>query len=304
MKAFLGYLEKTSQDHIRCYPEYPHFKGFGDWLSINAETPHDLIGTAYFAYSAKLLSEIATALGESGDAQTYQKLFEEVREAFQRRFVTAEGLVHSGTQTALVLALHFDLLPEHLRSSAMVQLVRDIRGRGNHLSTGFVGSSYLPHVLSDGEQWDVVFDLLLQKSWPSWLYAVTQGATTIWERWDGWTHDKGFQDPGMNSFNHYAYGAIGSWMYQVLAGIDLHPEVPGYRKFVIRPHVGGGIEWVKAKHTCLFGDIRSEWSLESGEFVLTVEVPVGTEAEVVMPFSGSTHAVVSGVKTFREPIQS
>ncbi len=128
-----------------------------------------------------------------------------------------------------MLALHFDLLPEELRPVAMTELVRDIERRGDHLSTGFVGTPYISRVLSDNGRPDVAYKLLRQTTWPSWLYSVTQGATTIWERWDGWTHDKGFQDPSMNSFNHYAYGAIGAWMYTTVAGIDIDATKPGYK---------------------------------------------------------------------------
>jgi alpha-L-rhamnosidase len=152
-------------------------------------------------------------LGKAEDVAKYEKLAEEVKAAFIARFVTSEGLIAGGTQTTYVLALHFDLLPENLRATAVDELVRDIKKRGTHISTGFVGSPYIAQVLSDNGRLDVAYELLHQTKHPSWLYAVTQGATTIWERWDGWTHDKGFQDASMNSFNHYAYGAIGAWMY-------------------------------------------------------------------------------------------
>jgi alpha-L-rhamnosidase len=149
--------------------------------------------------------------------------------------VTPEGLIAGGTQTSYVLALHFDLLPQEKRAVAVDELVRDIKGRKNHLSVGFVGSPYIAQVLSDNGRLDVAFDLLHQTDHPSWLYAVTQGATTIWERWDGWTHDKGFQDAGMNSFNHYAYGAIGAWLYAKVAGIEIDENEVAYRHIVFKP---------------------------------------------------------------------
>jgi alpha-L-rhamnosidase len=132
--------------------------------------------------------------------------------------------------------------------------------------------------------------LLFQKEWPSWLYAVTQGATTIWERWDGWTHDKGFQDSSMNSFNHYAYGAIGAWLYQVVAGIDLDPDVPGYQKFILRPQPGAGLTWAKAHLDTLHGRIESEWRIENGTFNWRFVVPPNTSAQVFVPGGESYEA--------------
>jgi alpha-L-rhamnosidase len=209
-ERYMNYLIRTSRDLIRCHPdtlaetdsvvgedvngETSLFGGYGDWLSIKAETPKDLIGTAFLAYSARLMSQIAAALGKPADVEKYTGLFEEVRRAFQHRFVTPAGLVAGMTQTGYVLALHFDLLPEELRPAAVRELVRDIKARKLHLSTGFVGAPYLLHVLARFGQLDTAYALLKQKSWPSWLYPVTQGATTIWERWDGWRPDKGFQD--------------------------------------------------------------------------------------------------------------
>ena len=264
MTRFMDFLLATSPGYIRCAPDYEGWLGFGDWLSINADTPRDLIGTAFLAYDANLMAQIAAVLGKTRDAARYRKLFADVKKAFAARFLvgakrseaetqaaidrtqvaeadaisrgnlkTVEyGPVDSKvfatrffqpTQTAYVLALHFDLLPAKLRPLAAAELVADIERRGDHLSTGFVGSPYLPHVLSSNGRLDVAYKLLAQTTWPSWLYPVTQGATTIWERWDGWTPENGFQDTGMNSFNHYAYGAIGAWLYNTVAGIEIDP---------------------------------------------------------------------------------
>ncbi len=289
LARFIAYLEQNSKDYIRSYEGYPGFPGFGDWLALDGSgltdggTRKDLIGTAFFAYSARLMSRIAAALGKTADAEKYAQLFENVRAAFQKRFVTPAGLVAGATQTSYVLALHFDLLPPELRSVAVDQIVRDIQKRGGHLSTGFVGASYLPFVLSEGGRLDVAYQLLFQKTWPSWLYAVTQGATTIWERWDGWTHDKGFQDVGMNSFNHYAYGAIGEWLYRVVAGLDLDPDRPGYAHIVIRPHPGGGLTHARAAYDSIRGRIVSGWRIADGVLTLEVTVPANTTATVYVP---------------------
>ncbi len=244
MQRFIEFLSQTSQDGLRCYTGYTGWLGFGDWLALDGSdgreggTSKELIGTALFAYSSHLLAKIAHILGKGEDAERYDKLSKQVSEAFVKRFVLPDGTLKGGTQTSYVLALQFDLLPQDLRAIAAAELVRNIRQRDNHLSTGFVGTPYLNWVLSEVDHLDTAYALLKQTTWPSWLYSVTQGATTIWERWDGWTHDKGFQDPGMNSFNHYAYGAVGAWMYAVIGGIDLDPEQPGYKHIIMRPNPG------------------------------------------------------------------
>jgi alpha-L-rhamnosidase len=283
MVRFIDYLELSSRDLIRVYEGYTGFSGYGDWLSINAETPKDLIGTAFFAHSAQLLSRIAGVLGKEKDQQRYTQLFERVKRAFQERYITPTGLVAGHTQTAYVLALYFDLLPEQLRQPAAQALVNNIEQRKMHLSTGFTGAPYLNHALTGSGHLDIAYALLNQKSWPSWLYPVTQGATTIWERWDGWTEDKGFQDPGMNSFNHYAYGSIGDWLYSVVAGIDVDPDQPGFQHIIIRPFPGGGLTFAKAEYNAISGRIASEWRIEQNKFVLTFTIPTNTSAKIYMP---------------------
>ncbi len=289
MRRYVSFLAETSRDGLRNYPEYKGNHGFGDWLALDGSegregaTPKDLIGTAFFAYSARLLGRIARVLGNGEDAERHESLFQDVRRAFQERFVTPGGLVASGTQTSYVLALHFDLLPEHARAVALDALVRDIERRGTHLSTGFVGTPYINWVLSENGRPDIAYALLKQTTWPSWLYPVTQGATTIWERWDGWTHDKGFQDPGMNSFNHYAYGAIGAWLYAVVGGIDLDPERPGYKHIIMRPRPGGGLTRARAELHSIYGPIRSAWTVENGLFDWHITIPVNTSATVYVP---------------------
>ncbi len=287
LKKFMDFQIETSENFIRCFHEYDGFKGFGDWLSINAETPRDLIGTALFAYSAYLMSLIASVLGNIEDERAYQKLFQDIREAFCSRFVSPSGLISGGTQTSYVLALHFDLLPEHLRAGALRELVNDIQNRNFHLSTGFVGAPYLLFVLSRFGRRDIAYQLLNQTSWPSWLYPVTQGATTVWERWDGWTHDKGFQDPGMNSFNHYAYGSVGAWLYSEIGGIIHLPEHPGFREFIIAPKVDCGLQNVLFSFVSQAGKIISKWEMTQTDFVLEVQIPSNTTALVKIPFFGT-----------------
>ena len=207
----------------------------------------------------------------------------QAKKAFVNRFALPDGTILGGTQTSYVLALHFDLLPQELRSTAVAELVRNIEQRDNHLSTGFVGTPYLNRVLSEMGHLNTAYALLKQTTWPSWLYSVTQGATTIWERWDGWTHDKGFQDQTMNSFNHYAYGAVGAWMYAVIGGIDLDPEQPGYKHVTMHPQPGGGLTYAKAELRSMYGLIQSEWTLQADVFDWRITVPANTTAIVYVP---------------------
>lgn len=301
MQRFLAYLERSSRDFIRCYEDYPGFRGFGDWLALDGSgkvdggTTKDLIGTAFFAYCARLMSRIAAILGHQRDAVRYRRLFERVRQAFIKRYVTGAGRVAGETQTGYVLALHFDLLPPELRPAAADALARDILNRDTHLATGFVGTPYLPHVLTAVGRIDLAYALLFQRTWPSWLYPVTQGATTIWERWDGWTHDKGFQDPGMNSFNHYAYGAIGEWLYSTVAGIDTDPDQPGYRHLILRPRPGGGLTAARAALETMYGRAVSAWRIDDHRFTWEIVVPPNTTATAYVPAPEGTLVRESGV---------
>lgn len=264
---------------------------FGDWLAYSttrsdypgATTDKDLIATAFFGYSTSLLQRAAEVLGKEEDAKEYAELFSNIQQAFVKEFVTPNGRLASNTQTAYVLALQFDLLPEDMRPQAAERLVEDIRRFGNHLTTGFLGTPYLCHTLSRFGHTDVAYDLLNQETYPSWLYPVKMGATTIWERWDGIKPDSTFQDAGMNSFNHYAYGAIGEWLYSVVAGIDIDPDEPGYKHVLIQPQPGGGFTNARAELSSLYGIIASAWNMEGDQFKLTVTVPPNTHATIRLP---------------------
>ena len=203
---------------------------------------------------------------------------------------TRSGRLVSGTQTAYVLALQFDMLPEELRQQAAERLVNNIRRYDNHITTGFLGTPYISHVLSRFGHTDIAYELLLQKSYPSWLYPVTMGATTIWERWDGIKPDSTFQTPTMNSFNHYAYGAIGDWMYRTIAGIDTFDDAPGYKKIRIKPQVGGELTHANATLKTYYGDIKSYWKIDEEKFLLEVEIPNNTTAEVYVPAKNITES--------------
>lgn len=308
MVRFMESLIDTSPQYIRVDQTTGKAipGGHGDWLALDGSierdgnTPKDLIGTAFFAYSAQMLSQIATVLGKKKDATRYKQLHKSVRRAFQKRFITPDGLMTGATQTSYVLPLIFDLLPEDTRQLAITALVNDIKKKGEHLATGFVGTPYLPFVLTETGNLDIAYKLLFQESWPSWLYAVTQGATTIWERWDGWTHDRGFQTPSMNSFNHYAYGAIGDWLYRVVAGINPDWERPAYKHTIFRPlpPKDRKLTHVKASLQSPYGLISSEWRLAKGKFSLKINVPPNTTATVYLPGQSKGQEVSAGKHQF------
>ena len=297
MTRFVQWMQRSHPDYIRP-AEDAKWKGYGDWLSIDAVTPPEYIGTAFFAYCARLMASMARATGKADEAKHYDELLDGVSGAWRKRFLKADGSLTVQTQTAHVLALHFDLLDENHRPAAVEALVRDIESRGMHLSTGFVGTPYLNPVLTRFGRADVAYALLLQKTFPSWLYPVTQGATTMWERWDAWTHDKGFSDTGMNSFNHYAFGAVGEWLYATVAGIELDPHKPGYKHILIRPTPGGELTWAKGAHRTLYGVVESAWRIENGTFHLDVAIPPNTTATVRLP-DGTSSEVSAGNHAFK-----
>ncbi|MDX2032486.1 MAG: glycoside hydrolase family 78 protein [Blastocatellia bacterium] len=280
---------------------------FGDWLAFattrsdypGATTSKELIATAMFAHSTDLLSRVARVLGRQDEAAKYAEQLAKIKEAFRREFVTETGRVGEDTQTAYALALQFDLLPESMRPLAAGRLAREIRER-KHLTTGFVGTPYLCHVLSRYGYLDEAYLLLNREEYPSWLYPVKQGATTIWERWDGRKPDGSFQDKGMNSFNHYAYGAIGEWMYRVMAGIEIDPAAPGYKHILIQPQPGGGFAQVNASHQTMYGKVASAWSLKDGRFDLAVEVPANTRATIRLPKAQLSAVTESGKALARD----
>ncbi|MBO0789890.1 MAG: family 78 glycoside hydrolase catalytic domain [Ktedonobacteraceae bacterium] len=258
---------------------------YGDWLSIEADTPKEVLGTAYFAYDALLMSQIASALGRHEDAQKYTQLFQGIRAAFCAAYVSKDGRVQGETQTCYVLALHMQLLPEALRPLAARHLIADIEKKGWHLSTGFVGVGYLCPVLTEHGYTDVAYRLLHNDTFPSWGYSIKHGATTIWERWDGWTDVDGFQNPRMNSFNHYSLGSVGQWLYQYVAGIDVEEHGAGFQRFVVRPYPHQSLNYVRAEYHALTGTISSEWRHEAGALVLRIIVPANTMATVYVPAS-------------------
>ncbi|HWZ16039.1 MAG TPA: glycoside hydrolase family 78 protein [Mucilaginibacter sp.] len=300
MKGWVNYMQQQSRNDL-----WNTGFHFGDWLfySLNDDTDGSsaitnkyLIAQCFYAYSTQLLINAAIVLGKSEDADYYTKLLAKIKEAYLKEYVTPNGLISSDTQTAYVLALQFDMLPESLRQQAADRLVSNIRRYNNHLTTGFLGTPYLCHVLSRFGHTGVAYRLLLQDTYPSWLYPVKMGATTIWERWDGIKPDSTFETPSMNSYNHYAYGAIGDWMYRVVAGIDTKTEAPGYKEIVIKPSIGGNLTNASADYETNYGKISSHWKIDNEQLLFDVEVPANTTAMVYVPVETGSNAVMEGGK--------
>jgi alpha-L-rhamnosidase len=275
MVRWVEYCRRNSKNLLR--PD----KGFGDWLSIEAETPKDMLATAYFAHSARLVADAAATLGKQDDARKYDDLFQQIKKAFNKAYVSDNVKVKGDTQTGYVLALWFDLLPKEKRAAAVQRLVADIKSKKTHLSTGFVGTSVLMPTLSATGNTPLAYKLLLNDTFPSWGFSVKHGATTIWERWDGWTPEDGFQDTGMNSFAHYSFGAVARWMFQTVAGIDT--AEPGFQRLIIHPQPAEGLTWVKAGYHSIHGPIATAWRTENGKLTLNVSIPANTSATVYLP---------------------
>ena len=270
-------------------------EGIGDWLATECKddnpfhslTPKRMISTAYHAHLAALMEKMARALGRNKDAARYKALLARTKAAFQKAFVDVAAKdikdVEGRTQTGYLLALGFDLLPPELVAPVGEKLAANIEGRGCHLSTGFIGTPLLAPVLTQIGRTDLAYRLLFQETYPSWLYPILQGdATTMWERWNSYTKDKGFGDAGMNSFNHYAYGAVGEWLCNTVLGIDLDPASNGYRDFIVRPEFCERLSWAKGGIDTRYGRIAISWKRAGKNRVnVVLKVPPSTSAKVM-----------------------
>ncbi len=278
MLRFVEFCRARSVDEVMPPAQ---FHCFGDWVAIDAPTPHEVIYVAYYARSVELTARAAEVLGEAADAARLWELHGRLRRAFQDAFVDEAGRVRGDTQCAYVLPLAYDLLDGEQVAQAAAHLVRRIEDRGWHLSTGFLGTKELMLVLSKIGREDVAWRLMMNDTFPSWGFSIRHGATSIWERWDGWTPERGFQDPGMNSFAHYSFGAVYQWMVENIGGI--RPLAPGYARIGIAPRPGGGLEHAAVGYDSVRGRIATAWRIADGAFHLEVEIPANTTAEVLVP---------------------
>ena len=258
---------------------------YGDWLNINAPISNRFLCTAYLAGMTRLLSKIARIIGKTEEAESRENLASRIKNAFIAEFFSNDGEISEKSQTAMLLALHFDLVPDNAVSKTVEELLHDITvTRKNHLSTGFVGTPLLMGVLEKFGYIEEAYSLLKQTTYPGWLYPVTQGATTMWERWNSWSDTKGFGDTGMNSFNHYAYGAVAEWFYESICGIRPDEEAPAFAKFILAPHPGGGLSRAKASFESFSGLIESSWETKDNRvYKWEFAVPCNTSARIVIP---------------------
>ena len=299
MKAYVESVRAVANNNL-----WNNGSHYGDWLFFRPEDDNDgrsavtdknYIAQIFYANSIQLLVNAAKVLNNQTDVQLYTNLLQAVKAAFLQEYVTPNGRLVSSTQTAYVLALQYDMLPENLRAQTAKKLVDNIASYGNHLTTGFLGTPYLCHVLTRFGYTDVAYKLLLQENYPSWLYPVKKGATTIWERWDGQKPDGSFQSVGMNSFNHYAYGAIGDWMYRAMVGIDTYEDGVGYKHIKIMPHIGGGFKHAKASLETYYGIVSCGWQLEANNCLMEVTIPVNTSATVYIPCKDAATITENGL---------
>jgi alpha-L-rhamnosidase len=262
---------------------------FGDWVALDAEegsyfgaTPNDLVCAAYYAYSTGLFAKMAKNIGKVEDAKLYQKRYECIVEQYQKRFFDEDGDLRVKTQTAHVISLYFHLTAKQYIKKTASKLVDLIKKENGHLVTGFVGTPYICHALSENGYTKEAWDLLLKEDFPSWLYQVKKGATTIWEHWDGLKEDGSMWSPDMNSFNHYAYGAIGEWLYRKAAGIEIDEQNPGYKHIIFQPCFGGDMDFVEASYDSVYGKVGIHWEIAGDEGSVRICVPVNTRADLVL----------------------
>lgn len=299
MKDWVDYIRKV--DVEKCGGEYlwRHGFHFADWLALDNCFPQDCEGatdpyyvaSAYYYYSASLTAKAAKALGKERDARYYRELAEKVKQAIQREYFTVTGRIAVDTQTAMALALAMDFVPPLFKDRLAEDFMNKLEATKMHLSTGFVGTAFLCAALTECGHSEAAYTLLLNEDYPSWLYEVNMGATTVWERWNSVLPDGSISDTGMNSLNHYAYGAIVEWMYRYMCGLNSSEEAPGYKKFTVSPYVDQRFDWVSMKYESGYGKIESGWKKTEKGYDFQVEVPFDTEADFVLTMEAENVSV-------------
>jgi alpha-L-rhamnosidase len=304
---YMEYLARTSKDLVRGTGAY------GDWLRLAGPQHSEAIGTAYYFYSTRLMAELAEAIGKKDDAAKYREQAANIKATFVKKFLKEDGRIvdakgESG-QTFYALAFGLDLVPQDRHAQVAQQFVEEIKKQQSHLATGFLGTPFVLFALEKAGQTDLAYQLVLNDTYPSWLLQVKLGSTTMWERWDGWLPDKGFQDAGMNSFNHYWLGCVGEWLQCSVAGIDT--DGPGFARITIRPvlaSAGKGLSSARGSYDSIRGRITSGWSRDEAGFRLNITIPANTVATVYVPTSdpasvregGQAIERVKGVKSLRQ----
>lgn len=278
---------------------------YGDWLNADtlklagwpqrgAEMPKETFATAFFARSTEIVAKMARVIGRADDADQYDALAARIRDAFKQAYVDADGRIAGDTQAGYAIALHFGLLPEQQRAAAAKRMVECFERYNGNISTGFHSTICLMNELTRNGYNEEAYRLITNRTMPSWGYAIDHGATTIWERWDGYVDGRGFQDPGMNSFAHYALGSVGEWMVRTIVGINPDPIAPAYKRFVLRPIPGGDLTWARGEYHSIHGRIACAWRIEGARITVDVTVPANTSAVLHVPTSSPVDITENG----------
>lgn len=291
MRKWVDFIKNQEEKYCEGKRLWQHGFHFADWLALDNPDPNSSFGgtdpyfvaSAYYYYSARLTAKAAKVLGKKDEADEYQKLSDEIKEAFQKEYFTSDGKVTIETQTAMIMALYMDIVPEEYKKSVTKDLVKKLQSNNMYLDTGFVGTPYLCPVLSENGYVEHAYSLLLNEEYPGWLYEVNMGATTVWERWNSVLPNGLVSDTGMNSMNHYAYGSVVEWMYRYMGGINPVEEKPGFKKVIIRPQIDSRFTWIKTKYDSPSGRYKSEWEIKSDKTIYKIEVPFDCEADFIAP---------------------
>ncbi|WP_068257910.1 family 78 glycoside hydrolase catalytic domain [Rubripirellula obstinata] len=296
MGRLVGWYRNQTVDGL-----LPNIEGYGDWLQPNSEnkrgdTPSPLLGLAFYGNSCRILADSAHLLGRTEDATKYAEEADSINHSFAEHYFDSDGKLQNApeTQTGYLLAIAFDLIPNSMKPKATEHLVRLIGEADGHLRTGFLGTPYIVSVLDQMGHSDLAMTILLKETYPSWFYSINQGATTMWERWNSYSKQDGFSGDRMNSLNHYAYGAVGQWMYERLAGLSPDPDHPGYKHFFVRPLVTNELDWARAELETNYGKAVSAWKRENGRVVMEVVVPPNATATVEFPSERKSESVEAG----------
>ena len=286
MKKYIDFILKQGENPFLWNTGHQ----LGDWVALDAPygsfigaTDVDFVATAYYAYSTKLLAKSAKIIGKEYDAHWYEGVYDNIVKEFRKTYIKPDGTLTVPTQTAIILAVYFDLVPEEVKYKLVEELAKTLEKSNYDLIVGFVGIPYICHVLDDFGQRETAYRLLLKTEYPSWLYQVTKGATTVWEHLDGLKPDGTLWNPRMNSFNHYAYGSVGDWLYGGIGGLKAVESTPGYKRFVFKPSVHSLMDYAFVSHQTLYGEIKTGWKSFDGFDEYYITVPENTEAEIVFP---------------------
>ncbi|MBX2925535.1 MAG: glycoside hydrolase family 78 protein [Chitinophagaceae bacterium] len=291
MKKFIDHVYKENPDLVRVKAVG---QNYGDWVNGNTikaegyptdkgDVARDLFNTAFFAYSAQILADASNVLGKKSEYTYYNNLAKRIREVFVKEFVGKNGEIKGGTQAGYALALEFNLVPQPLRLKAAKLMVDAIAAYDYRVSTGIQTITRMMNQLSENGYAEVAYKLLESRRFPSWIYSIDQGATTIWERWDGYVKGRGFQRWQMNSFNQYAIGSVGEWMHNTIIGINYDAAQPGYRHFILKPTPGGSLTWAKGTYHAITGKVEVSWKKQDDKLMVEVDVPANTTATLVLP---------------------